>query len=81
MAMRHAHSQSFATQAAAVAAGHVGAGPAFVHKHRAVPVKIDLTFKPGPTLLQRSGKVLLSGMRGLLLRVRWWRAKKRHSVP
>jgi hypothetical protein len=79
--VRHAHPQSLATPAAPVTSGHVGAGPALVHEDQPVGIKIDLAFKPIPPLFQDVWTVLLGGVRGLFLRVRLWRAKKRHSVP
>ena len=81
MPVRHAHPQPLATPTAAVASGHVGAGPTLVHEDQPVGIKIDLALEPIPTLLQDIGTVLLGGVRGLFLRVRLCRAKKRHSVP
>jgi hypothetical protein len=79
--MRHAHPEPLATPTAAVTSGHVGAGPTLIHKDQLVRIKINLAFKPIPTLLQDVGTILLGGVRGLFLRVRLCRAKKRHSVP
>ena len=46
-----------------------------------IGIEIDLAFKPIPTLFQDVWTILLGGVRGLFLRVRLWRIKKRHSVP
>lgn len=65
MAVREAHLQPLAFQAAAVAAGHVGGGPRFVDEHQAFRVQIELTVEPMPALLQDVGAVLLDRVSGL----------------
>jgi hypothetical protein len=79
--VRHSHPEPLATLTATVTSGHVGAGPTLIHKDKPVRIKINLAFKPIPTLFQDVGTILLGGMGGLFLRVRLCRAKKRHSVP
>ena len=81
MSVRHAHAQTLAARTAAIAPGHVGAGPAFIDEHQPVGVEVDLSLEPRPALLQDIRAVLLGGMRRLFLRVSRCRAKKRHSVP
>ncbi len=56
-------------------------GYTLIHEHQAVGVQFDLSLKPIPAPVQNIGTILFGGMSGLFLRVSWWRAKKRHSVP
>ena len=73
MAVWEAHPQSFALQAAAVTAGHVGSGPRLVdvpvgdaqQQHETVRIEVDLAIEPGLTLLQDVGAVLLDRVAGL----------------
>ena len=81
MAVRHAQPQALATPTAAVASGHIGAGPRLIHEHQPFGGEVDLALEPGPAVAQNIGAVLLGGMGRLFLRVSLCRAKKRHSVP
>src|SRR5579863_2330053 len=81
VSVRGAHAQPLASEAASVAARHVGAGPAFVHEYQSVGIEVDLLLQPGRSPAQDVRAILLGGMRRLFLRVSPRRPRKRHSVP
>ena len=52
-----------------MAAGHAGTGPAFVDENQAVGIEVELPLEPGLALDHDIGALLLTGVRGLFLRV------------
>ena len=77
MAVREAHTQTFAFLAAAMTAGHVGGGPRFIDEDQAFGFQIELAVEPVVPLLQNVGPVLLDCVSSLFLRVIPRRTKKR----
>ena len=69
MAMWHAQPQPLPARTAAMAAPHAGAGPAFVDEDQAIGVEVELPLEPGLALDHDIGALLLTGVRGLFLRV------------
>gem|GEM_PF-3740640 len=81
MTVRYGGAQVLPSEAASVAARHVGRCPGFADEHQPFGGEIGLSIEPLLPSRQDVRSILLCRVRKPLFNVIWWRANKRHSVP
>ena len=80
VAMRHGRPAALASGRAAIAAGHLGRGSAFVDEDQALGVEIGLPIEPGYASPGDVRSILFASMRRLFLSVTSWRWKNRQTM-